>query len=725
MLYRSKPCLSFFSAVVKNVASTNIEIKKLVYIFLLHHAELDPDMALLSINTIQKSLSDQNAQLRAMALRVMSGIRVPVISQIVSLAIKRGVADMSPVVRRAAALAIPKCFQLDPSTLPQLLEYLSSLLGDRQYFVAGPAVSAFLEICPERIDLIHKHYRALVRKLVDMDEWSQIATLRLLTYYSRRCFPRKTPRKGKQATKGSSVLRKDTTFDDELRADESTALDPDLEALLKASRSLLSSRNSAVIVAAVRCLTYLGGSADFTAAVGPLISLMRASKDVQSVALHDIVSLCMTRSDLFVKHVPRLLVKADDELDVSKLKFEALTLIFPCCEPHLQEMVLSELEHFARSNDPSMVEESVRAIGRCAQRTESISERCLSLLLHQISSRNGHLVAEALTVIRHLIQRHPEAHVDTVIRLAKNLDSMVDTQARASIIWLVSEYAGVPDNTNVAPDVLRILAKGFADEAEPAKLQIVLLAAKVYLQFLLQKRSQAIDDSLNQSNSLGLEGALSDDNLSEEAKTEETADVLSKNDQSSTIPLLWKYILHLTRYDVSYDLRDRARFYEALLDDANATQLASLVLLAPKPIPQAISPSAMHQHLLLGSSSRVLGVDAILGFENLPVWVMDGNEPNPKLREQSDVTVDSGRSAQVIPAALALDQAVKEKGLDASGPSSKGKNLQDWLDEESESEEDEGSTEYETESDQGNEERTEYESESESDSKEENKKLVA
>ncbi|CRK36952.1 hypothetical protein BN1708_020166, partial [Verticillium longisporum] len=95
MMYRAQKTLPFFSSVVKNVASPNIEIKKLVYIYLIHHAEQEPDLALLSINTIQKSLSDTNPQVRALALKTMSGIRVPVISQIVSLAIKKGVADMS------------------------------------------------------------------------------------------------------------------------------------------------------------------------------------------------------------------------------------------------------------------------------------------------------------------------------------------------------------------------------------------------------------------------------------------------------------------------------------------------------------------------------------------------------------------------------------------------------------------------------------------------------
>ena len=165
MSYRQPPSqtLPFFSHVIKNVASPSLQVKKLVYIYLLQHAEHEPDTALLSINTIQKSLTDTNPQLRALALRVMSSIRVPVISQIVSLGIKRGSGDMSAYVRRAAALAIPKCYRLDPNTEPQLLEYLSTLLGDKQYFVTGAAVSSFLELCPDRLDLIHPHYRSLVQ----------------------------------------------------------------------------------------------------------------------------------------------------------------------------------------------------------------------------------------------------------------------------------------------------------------------------------------------------------------------------------------------------------------------------------------------------------------------------------------------------------------------------------------------------------------------------------
>jgi AP-3 complex subunit beta len=111
MISKGRNVSEFFAQVVKNVASNNLEIRKLVYIYLLRYAEQEPDLALLSINTFQKDLTDPNPLIRAMALRVLSGVKVPMIGSIVVLAIKKCSADPSPYVRKAAALAIPKCFR--------------------------------------------------------------------------------------------------------------------------------------------------------------------------------------------------------------------------------------------------------------------------------------------------------------------------------------------------------------------------------------------------------------------------------------------------------------------------------------------------------------------------------------------------------------------------------------------------------------------------------------
>ena len=128
MIAKGKDAADLFPAVVKNVVSKNMEVKKLVYVYLMRYAEEQQDLALLSIATFQRALKvsinqgeihlidrylqlkDPNQLIRASALRVLSSIRVPTIITIMMLAIRDAVNDMSPYVRKTAANAITKLY---------------------------------------------------------------------------------------------------------------------------------------------------------------------------------------------------------------------------------------------------------------------------------------------------------------------------------------------------------------------------------------------------------------------------------------------------------------------------------------------------------------------------------------------------------------------------------------------------------------------------------------
>ncbi|MBA0871848.1 hypothetical protein Goshw_000441 [Gossypium schwendimanii] len=103
---------NLFPQVVKNVASQSLELKKLVYLYLLHYAEKHPNEALLPINCFQKDLGDPNPLVRAWALRTMAGIRLHVIAPLVLVAVNRCARDPTVYVRKCAANALPKCHDL-------------------------------------------------------------------------------------------------------------------------------------------------------------------------------------------------------------------------------------------------------------------------------------------------------------------------------------------------------------------------------------------------------------------------------------------------------------------------------------------------------------------------------------------------------------------------------------------------------------------------------------
>lgn len=108
---------------------------------------------------------------------------------------------------------------MDSAHLGSLIDILNILLNDRSALVLGAAISAFNDLIPTRMDLLHPHYRHLCRSLIDADEWGQVALLRVLAKYARLNF---------------------------VDPGKATKLDPDLELLLKSSEPLLQSRNPSV-----------------------------------------------------------------------------------------------------------------------------------------------------------------------------------------------------------------------------------------------------------------------------------------------------------------------------------------------------------------------------------------------------------------------------------------------------------------------------------------------
>jgi hypothetical protein len=156
--------------------------------FLIHYSEQKSDIALLSVNAFQKDLSNPNQLIRAQALRVLTSIRVKMIAHLQVLAIKNVCKDSSPYVRKAAALAVTKVFSLEPELKDSLLDIVEILLADNNNMVLGSAVAAFNEVCADRIDLLHPHFRKLCRQVADCDEWSQSIILSVLIRYSRTQF---------------------------------------------------------------------------------------------------------------------------------------------------------------------------------------------------------------------------------------------------------------------------------------------------------------------------------------------------------------------------------------------------------------------------------------------------------------------------------------------------------------------------------------------------------
>ncbi|XP_045704148.1 AP-3 complex subunit beta-1 [Phyllostomus hastatus] len=576
MIAKGKNASELFPAVVKNVASKNIEIKKLVYVYLVRYAEEQQDLALLSISTFQRALKDPNQLIRASALRVLSSIRVPIIVPIMMLAIKEASADLSPYVRKNAAHAIQKLYSLDPEQKEMLIEVIEKLLKDKSTLVAGSVVMAFEEVCPDRIDLIHKNYRKLCNLLVDVEEWGQVVIIHMLTRYARTQFV--SPWKEDD---GLEDHEKNFYESDEEKTDKKKrtyAMDPDHRLLIRNTKPLLQSRNAAVVMAVAQLYWHIAPKSEAGIISKSLVRLLRSNREVQYIVLQNIATMSIQRKGMFEPYLKSFYVRSTDPTMIKTLKLEILTNL--ANEANISTL-LREFQTYVKSQDKQFAAATIQTIGRCATNILEVTDTCLNGLVCLLSNKDEIVVAESVVVIKKLLQMQPAQHGEIIKHMAKLLDSITVPVARASILWLIGENCErVP---KIAPDVLRKMAKSFTTEDDLVKLQILNLGAKLYLT------------------------------------------------NSKQTKLLTQYILNLGKYDQNYDIRDRTRFIRQLIvpneKSGALSKYAKKIFLAQKPAPVLESPFKDRDHFQLGTLSHILNTKAS-GYLELSDWPEVAPDPS-------------------------------------------------------------------------------------------------
>eukprot|EP00438_Fugacium_kawagutii_P000603 Skav236175 [mRNA] locus=scaffold298:438469:442274:- [translate_table: standard] len=71
-----KDVSALFADVVNCIQTDNVELKKLVYLYVMNYAKAQPELAILAINTFRKDATDPNPLIRSLAVRTMGCIRL-------------------------------------------------------------------------------------------------------------------------------------------------------------------------------------------------------------------------------------------------------------------------------------------------------------------------------------------------------------------------------------------------------------------------------------------------------------------------------------------------------------------------------------------------------------------------------------------------------------------------------------------------------------------------
>lgn len=603
-----KDASTFFPDVVKNVVAPSLEVKKLVYLYLVHYAEEKQDLALLAINSFQKDLSDHNQHIRALSLRVLSSIRVKVILQVVILAISKAAKDSSSYVRKAAAHAIGKVCALESSSKEMLMEPLQDLVSDRSTQVMGSAIAAFEEVCPHNFSIIHPHYRRICSSLADVDPWGQITIVNMLLRYARVHFC--DPYKATPAANGGVAYPS---------RNHAERRNPDLSLLLRSVAPLFYSLNNSVVSSAIAVFYHLATKEEFSAnAIRPLMRLVGIRDDGgQAVGLRISSEVAMRHPSLLIPHVSEFYVSAAHSAPLRALRMNVLSKICASAgqeggigsKPHIRRALLAELKDYLFRRDKELAAASARAIGCLATAHPGSTPAIVKVLSSVVSTAsNPSVVTESIAVLRRLLQRHPTAQTKALPQLIAMLlasdesenETIQEPAARASIIWLLGEFYEKVDA--VAMEALRLLARGFVSEAAEVKLQILNLAAKVV--------------------------AWSQEGKGENASNKDLVPDL----QHGIGCKLLEYIVSCAKYDQDYDVRDKARMFHFLFlstPKQSVFKSSCKAFISKKPIPASVdvkfsssSPVSdiLPDDVIVGSLPHVLPGRRLAGFRRLEEW---------------------------------------------------------------------------------------------------------
>ncbi|CAM9621377.1 unnamed protein product [Chrysoparadoxa australica] len=441
-----------FTDVINCIQTENIELKKLVYLYLINYAKTQPELTLLAVNTFVKDANDPNPLIRALSVRTMGCIRVEKITEYLCEPLRRALRDDDPYVRKTAAVCVAKLYDINAGLVEDqgFLQVLRDLICDPNPTVVANAVAALSEIAETSGNDVMQISSSVLQKLLaalnECTEWGQVFILDSLSKY--------VPGGEREA-----------------------------EGIIERVTPRLQHANSAVVMSAVKViLRYMDfiTSKDMERTFSrklapPLVTLLSSEAEIQYVALRNINLIVQKRPKILEHEIKVFFCKYNDPIYV---KMEKLETIIRLVSDRNIEQVLLELKEYAQEVDVEFVRKSVRAIGRCAIKLERAAERCINVLLELIETKVNYVLQEAVIVIKDIFRKYPNRYESIIATLCDNLDTLDEPEAKASIVWIIGEYAERIDN---ADEQLDHFLESFEEESAEVQLQLLTATVKLFL----------------------------------------------------------------------------------------------------------------------------------------------------------------------------------------------------------------------------------------------------
>lgn len=456
-----KDVSTLFPDVVQCMQTDSIELKKLVYLYVMSYAKSQPEIAVLAVNTFRKDASDPNPLIRALAVRTMGCIRLDQILEYLLEPLRRCCQDTDPYVRKTAATCVAKVWDMNPEAVEEqgFVEILQDMVGDSNPMVAANAIASLTEMSQtsgrsELLQLDDETVSKLLAALSECTEWGQVVILDAISYsFSQR---------------NESITSRSA------------------ETIVERITARLSHANQAVVLAAVRVILQMVDKIESDSLVEtllyrkiapPLVSLLASEPEIQFVALRCVNLIVQKYPDLLQGNTKMFFCKYTDPIYI---KLEKLELLIKLVTKANEDQVLMELKDYATEVDVEFVRRTVKGIGKIAVKLNSTESaaKCMTVLLSLIELKTNYLVQESVTVVRDIFRKYPTDYELVISALCENLESLDQPEAKASMIWILGEYADKIESTH---EILESFLESFPDESVLVQQQLLTACVKLYL----------------------------------------------------------------------------------------------------------------------------------------------------------------------------------------------------------------------------------------------------
>lgn len=420
-----KDVSSLFPDVLKNIATYDLEQKKLVYLYLMNYAKTHPELCILAVNTFVQDTEDPNPLIRALAIRTMGCIRVNKMIDYMEIPLLRTLQDENPYVRKTAAICVAKLFNLNPAVCIELgfLDTLKKLVHDPNPMVISNALNGLYEINDLNVNgslgdlnvliIDYELVKNLLVCLNECTEWGRITILKCLNDFD--C---------ESQDQANHIIERVIP---QLQHINPAIVLASIKTILK-HFTLLQKASQALVLKKL---------------LSPLVSLIsNPIPEAQYVGLKNIRIILEKYPTILSKELRVFFIKYSDPL---YLKLEKLDIMIRLANEHNFNLLLNELKEYSMEFEPSLISKAIRSIGLLAIKLPSSIIKCINLVIELIDLKGDEIIInESINVLTMILRKYPGKNdlITLVLPIVSNNISQISyqDQSYSNFIWLVGEY---------------------------------------------------------------------------------------------------------------------------------------------------------------------------------------------------------------------------------------------------------------------------------------------